>query len=90
MGNQRATFAKRQREADLKDKARQKSERRAAKKSEVRTTKGPEIAWDQAVTETVSDGLPPLPGDSGPAADSDGEVAPDGPTPAGPSTDSND
>jgi hypothetical protein len=32
---------------DLKDKARAKEARRAAKKDEQRTTKGPEIAWDQ-------------------------------------------
>ncbi len=62
MSNQRATFAKRQREADLKDKARATAERRAAKKNEVRTTKGPEIAWDQAVQPTDSGELPPLPG----------------------------
>jgi hypothetical protein len=49
MSNQRGTFAKRQREADLKDKARAKQERRAAKRAEVRTTKGPQIAWDEAV-----------------------------------------
>jgi hypothetical protein len=47
MANQRGTFAKRQREMDLKDKARQKNERRAAKKNENPTNKGPQIAWDQ-------------------------------------------
>jgi hypothetical protein len=47
MANQRGTFAKRQREMELKDKAKQKLERRAAKKDENRTTKGPQIAWDQ-------------------------------------------
>ena len=75
MSNQRATFAKRQREADLKDKARAKAERRAAKKTEVRTTKGPEIAWDQAVQQTDTVDLPPLPGTAAPdgadATDSD-------------------
>ncbi len=63
MSNQRGTFAKRKRETDLKDKARAKDERRAAKRSEVRTTKGPEIAWDQAVYPTAStddsDAVPP-------------------------------
>jgi hypothetical protein len=60
MANQRGTFAKRQRETDLKDKARQKLERRAAKRNEVRTTKGPQIDWSEVVTETVSeDELPP-------------------------------
>jgi hypothetical protein len=43
MANQRGTFAKRQREADLKEKARAKLARRMAKRSEVRTTKGPEM-----------------------------------------------
>lgn len=47
MANQRGTFAKRQREMDLKDKARAKEARRAAKKDEQRSTKGPQIAWDQ-------------------------------------------
>ena len=54
MANRRDTFAKRQRETDLKDKARQKQERRNAKKVEPRTTKGPQIAWDEMVP-TVSD-----------------------------------
>ena len=41
---------KRQRETDLKDKARAKRERRAAKaESPTTTTKGPTIAWDEAV-----------------------------------------
>jgi hypothetical protein len=42
---------KRQRETDLKDKARQKRERRAAKAETPTTgvTKGPAIAWDEAV-----------------------------------------
>jgi hypothetical protein len=47
MANQRGTFAKRQREMELKDKARAKNERRNQKKDENRTTKGPQIAWDQ-------------------------------------------
>ena len=47
MSNQRGTFAKRNREMKLKDRAREKAERRAARKTEVRDTKGPEIAWDQ-------------------------------------------
>ena len=40
MANQRGTFAKRQREMDLKDKARAKNERRAQKKNENPGTKG--------------------------------------------------
>lgn len=55
MANQRGTFAKRQREMELKDKARAKEARRAAKRGEQRTTKGPEIAWDEAVREIDSD-----------------------------------
>lgn len=50
MSSQRSSFMKRQRETDLKDKARQKRERRAAKADgPTTTTKGPEIAWDEAV-----------------------------------------
>jgi hypothetical protein len=50
--NRKATFAKRQRETDLKDHARQKEARRVARKDTSRTGKGPEIAWDEAVYET--------------------------------------
>jgi hypothetical protein len=55
MANQRGTFAKRQREMDLKDRARAKEARRAARRGETTIAKGPEIAWDQAVrpVETV-------------------------------------
>ena len=57
MSNQRATFAKRQREQDLKDKARQKEARRVARTDRAAnsTTAGPQIAWDQEVraVETV-------------------------------------
>jgi hypothetical protein len=55
MTNPRGTFAKRKREMDLKDKARAKEERRAAKRGEVRTTKGPEIAWDQPGGVPITD-----------------------------------
>jgi len=51
--NRKATFAKRQRETDLKDHARSKEARRAARKDNSRTGKGPEIAWDQAVYPTA-------------------------------------
>jgi hypothetical protein len=51
MSNRKATFAKRQRETDLKDAQRAKETRRAERRAAPRTTeKGPEIAWDQAVT----------------------------------------
>ena len=71
MSNQRDTFAKRRREQERKDKARAKQERLAARRSETRTTKGPEIAWDEAapavpVGDDVSAGAPlppPPPGD---------------------------
>ena len=58
MSNQRATFAKRQREQDLKDKARQKEARRAeraARANDPNAASGPQIAWDEAVraVETV-------------------------------------
>lgn len=59
MSNQRGTFAKRQREMELKDKARAKEQRRAAKRAEQRTIKGPQIAWDEAVRVTDT----PIPGD---------------------------
>jgi len=55
MANQRSTFAKRQREQGLKNKANGKQARRAAKKDQTKTTKGPPIAWDEAVRMTDSD-----------------------------------
>lgn len=61
MANRKATFAKRQRETDLKDRAKQKEDRRSQKRGEVRDSKGPQIAWDEAVhAVTTSDDLPPL------------------------------
>jgi len=60
MANRKATFAKRQREADLKDRAKQKEDRRTQKRTEVRDSKGPQIAWDEAVHAVTSDELPPL------------------------------
>jgi hypothetical protein len=62
MANRKATFAKRQREADLKDRAKQKEDRRNQKRGETRDTKGPTIAWDEAVhaSETSAEELPPL------------------------------
>jgi hypothetical protein len=48
MSNRKATFAKRQREMDLKDHAKAKEERRAARQSSApKDTKGPQIAWDE-------------------------------------------
>jgi len=60
MANRKATFAKRQREADLKDRAKQKEDRRTQKRTEVRDSKGPQIAWDEAVHAVTSDELPPV------------------------------
>lgn len=54
MGNQRTTFLKRQREADRNDKQKAKEHRLAQARSGEKTTKGPQIAWDEAVTETDS------------------------------------
>ncbi len=71
MSNQRATFAKRQREADLRDKARAKQERRAAKRTEVRVTKGPEIAWDEAVRPVDSADPAPVSDDPAPEPSQD-------------------
>jgi len=60
MSNQRTTFLKRQRETDRKDKARAKEQRLAqARQQNANGTssaapKGPQIAWDEAVTEIDS------------------------------------
>ena len=54
MANRKATFAKRQRESDLKDHARAKEARRAARQDAPRTEKGPQIAWDEAVYPTAT------------------------------------
>ena len=62
MANQRGTFAKRQREQDRKDKARAKQERLAARRAQPNGTKGPQIAWDEAVVNTSDDTpAPPTP-----------------------------
>ena len=60
MANRRATFAKRQRESDLKDRAKAKDDRRNQKRTEVRPSKGPEIAWAEAVQAVNSEELPSL------------------------------
>jgi hypothetical protein len=74
MANRKATFAKRQREADLKDRAKQKEDRRTQKRTEVRDSKGPQIAWDEAVHAVTSDELPPL-GQAEQDQDDDGDGA---------------
>ena len=60
MANRKATFAKRQRESALKDRARAKDARRALLRSETSATKGPQIAWDEVVHATTSSELPSL------------------------------
>jgi hypothetical protein len=52
MSSQRPSFAKRDREMKLKDKARAKAERRAARRAEVRTGHGPPIATDEVAGTT--------------------------------------
>ena len=49
MANQRGTFAKRDREMKLKNRAKEKAERREARKADQPggATKGPQIAWDE-------------------------------------------
>jgi hypothetical protein len=55
MSNRKATFAKRQREADLKDKAKAKEARLAARRASAGKG-GPPIDWSaQAPTEPASD-----------------------------------
>ena len=83
MGNQRPSFAKRQREADLKDKARAKRERRAAKAEETPGTKGPEIAWDEAVRYVESPMPPVVTPDPD---DNSGAGSPSGPSSSGSSS----
>ncbi len=58
MSNQRGTFAKRQREMELKDRAKAKEARRAARSEQTRESKGPEIAWDEAVRAVVTPDAP--------------------------------
>jgi hypothetical protein len=47
MANRKATFAKRQREMDLKDRAKAKESRRLERRSAPNAGKGPVIAWDE-------------------------------------------
>jgi hypothetical protein len=48
MSNRKSTFAKRQRETDLKDHARAKEARLAARRAQRPEGSGPEVAWDPA------------------------------------------
>lgn len=71
MSNRKATFAKRQRETDLKDHARQKAERKEQRRSQQQISKGPQIDWGQAidtsntkVDDVVPAGAPAARGDA--------------------------
>ena len=56
MGSQRPSFAKRDREMKLKDKAKAKAERRAARNAEPRASSGPPIATAEEVNEMMNAG----------------------------------
>jgi hypothetical protein len=74
MANRKATFAKRQRETDLKDRAKQKDDRRSQKRVEVREVKGPQIAWDEAVHAVTTDETPAvMAGNEGDPASADSD-----------------
>ncbi len=86
MANRRDTFAKRQRETELKDRARAKQERRVAKRNEPRTTKGPQIAWDEATPAAGTDGAAGVAGaapttGSPPTAEAASDDVPEDPNP---------
>jgi hypothetical protein len=91
MANRKATFAKRQRETDLKDHAKAKEGRRIARRDTPKTSKGPEIAWDEAVREEISAevtadaGPTPFENDSA-GSPSDAEPPRPAPAPARPMT----
>ena|ERR1700733_294690 len=74
MANRKATFAKRQREMDLKDHAKAKEGRRMARRASPKDSKGPEIAWDSVFVPEA-----PVPGeivDAPPATPADAASAP--------------
>ncbi|HLL24615.1 MAG TPA: hypothetical protein VK427_20930 [Kofleriaceae bacterium] len=81
MANQRGTFAKRNREMKLKDRAREKAERREARSNQPSDgQKGPPIAWDEAVRPVVSaDPEPPTTPDD---LDTANDYRADSPAPA--------
>jgi hypothetical protein len=62
MATQRPAFAKRDREMKLKDKARAKAERRAARKAAPRPGHGPPIEGDDVVGEAGSTAEAPAAG----------------------------
>ena len=82
MANQRGTFSKRNREMKLKDRAKEKAEKRAVRGNQSSDTKGPQIAWDQpGGVESVPDETAPAATESETNTDND---IPDGPTPPAP------
>lgn len=81
MSNRKATFAKRQRESDIKDQQRAKEARRVERRSAPKVGKGPEIAWDLEVKPTVDnpdEAVPhvPVPNDDAPSVASPPPAAP--------------
>jgi hypothetical protein len=84
MANRRDTFAKRQRETELKERARAKQERRNAKRVEPRTNKGPEIAWEEAALLAAAGGPSPVVGPPVPPLDASDEDPADPANPADP------
>ena len=80
--NRKATFAKRQREMDLKDHAKQKEARRVERtnRNAADGQKGPAIAWDEQVQAVItpdnSDGTSLVPNDDTAAATSSSGPAP--------------
>jgi hypothetical protein len=73
MATQRPAFAKRDREMKLKDKARAKAERRAARKANPRPGHGPPIESDQPVGEATASAEDPA------ATSPDGSTTPEQP-----------
>lgn len=75
--NGRPSFAKREREMKLKDRARAKAERRAARRAEPRSDSGPPIAAD--IATDIGSGTTSQPVASGPDASSLSATSPAGP-----------
>ena len=63
MSNQRPSFAKRDREMRLKDKARAKAERRAAKRAAKAAPKDEPAAGEGASSDVLAPATPPVPTD---------------------------
>jgi hypothetical protein len=63
MSNQRPSFAKRDREMKLKDKARAKAERRAARRAAKVAPKDAPAAGERASSDVLASATPPVPTD---------------------------